>query len=119
MELSGIDSVFATRIAEASRNLPRPETLEEASRQFEAIFLRQFLGDALKPILHEAPGMSGQGSQIYNYMITDAIAGKLSESGAFGFSSLLQMQLAGGMPDDPAGSEPVMGERKNSDDIDG
>jgi len=65
-----------------------------ATEQFEAVFLRQFLGQALKPLLHDTPGSQASGSGIYQYMLTDAIANSISESGQFGFSSLLQMQLA-------------------------
>lgn len=69
-----------------------PELIE-ATRQFEAVFLRQFLGDALKPILHATPGSDGPGAGIYQYMMTDVIANSLTKQEQFGMASLLQMQL--------------------------
>lgn len=68
--------------------------LEDASRQFEAVFLKQFIGEALKPLLHETPGSQVAGAGVYQHMITDVIAENLSNSGEFGFSSMLQAQLA-------------------------
>ena len=73
--------------------------LEEASRQFEALFLKQFIGEALKPLLHNTPGSQMAGAGIYEHMITDVISENLSKSGDFGFSTMLQAQLAS--PDGP------------------
>lgn len=73
-----------------------PARLEAAAKEFEAVFLRQFLGESLKPLLHPTPGSEAPGGQIYEYFVTDALAGELSEKGLFGFSSLLQMQLTQG-----------------------
>ncbi|MFO7724817.1 MAG: hypothetical protein R6V45_04630 [Oceanipulchritudo sp.] len=69
--------------------------LHQATEKFEAIFLRQFLGKALEPLLHNTPGSNAAGAGVYQYMITDALAGSLAEQGQFGFSSLLRMQLMG------------------------
>jgi len=76
--------------------------LEEASKGFEAVFLRQFLGQALKPLLHDTPGSNSAGAGIYQSMVTEAIAENLAESGEFGFSSMLQFQLAGTLQNDDA-----------------
>ena len=73
-----------------------PARLEAAAKEFEAVFLRQFLGESLKPLLHPTPGSEAPGGQIYEYFVTDALAGELSRKGLFGFSSLLQMQLMHG-----------------------
>lgn len=78
--------------------------IREATGQFEAVFLRQFLGDSLKPLLHATPGSNAPGAGVYQYMVTDALANQLSESGDFGFASLLQMQLTGGNPAVNAGT---------------
>ena len=79
--------------------------LHQATEKFEAIFLRQFLGKALEPLLHSTPGSKGPGAGIYQYMITDALSGSLAEQGQFGFSSLLRMQLMGEVDPVPAGPE--------------
>jgi len=74
---------------------PNPAELQKATREFEALLLRQFLGQALKPILHESLGANAPGAHIYQHMMTDAIAGQLAAEETFGMSSLLQIQLSG------------------------
>lgn len=98
MELSAIDASLATQLIEAGKPAQLDKDLSKASQQFEAIFLRQFIGDALKPLLHQTPGSTGPGAQIYQHLVTEALAENLAQSEAFGFSSLLQMQLAGELP---------------------
>lgn len=78
--------------------------LQKVSREFEAVLLRQFVGEALKPLLHQTPGSNAPGAQIYQYMITDAIANNLAQHELFGLSSLLQMQLAAPVGQDGAQS---------------
>ncbi len=74
---------------------PEAERLAAVTREFEAILLRQYLGEALKPLTKGGPGMGG-GNAVYGYLVTDALASSLSSSGVFGFSHLLQAQVAGG-----------------------
>jgi len=78
---------------------PQAERLDAASREFEALLLRQYLGEALKPLNKNGPGMGG-GNAVYGYLVTDALAHGLSQSGVFGFSNLMQAQVA-----DAAGSK--------------
>jgi hypothetical protein len=71
---------------------PEAERLAAATHEFEAILLRQYLGEALKPLTQGGPGMGG-GNAVYGYFVTDALAHGLSSSGVFGFSNLLQGQV--------------------------
>jgi len=82
---------------------PLPANLKEASDQFEAIFLRQFLEKAMKPVLHSTPGSNSAGAGMYRYLMTDTLATSLASGGQFGFSNLLQMQLAENSVSSPAG----------------
>ena len=66
--------------------------LGEASQQFEAILLRQFLGESMKSLLE-----GGQAGQVYGYMLTDSLAESLSKGGGLGLSSVIQAQLGKGM----------------------
>lgn len=70
------------------------ERVGAVSREFESILLRQYLGEALKP-LTKGGDLFGGNNAIYGYMITDALANSLSASGTFGFSNLMQAQLSG------------------------
>lgn len=86
----------AAHLPTAGEPVENIRTLDQATKQFEAIFLRQFLEKAMKPLLHETPGASMAGAGIYQYMMTDVLANSLAGQGQFGFSNMLQMQLAGG-----------------------
>ncbi len=79
----------------ASRAEPAVSTvktgdLTEASQQFEAILLRQFLGESMKSLLE-----GGSAGQVYGYMVTDSLADSLSKAGGMGLSSVIQAQLGG------------------------
>lgn len=72
---------------------PEAERLGAVTREFEAMLLRQYLGEALKPLTPDGATLGG-GSSVYGYMITDTLASSLSASGVFGFSNLMQAQAA-------------------------
>ena len=89
MHIASIDPTIASRAPEA--DTPPPEKLAAASRQFESILLRQFLGDSMKPLLSGGPS-----GQVYGYFLTESLANSLSEAGGLGLSSVLQAQLGKG-----------------------
>ncbi len=60
----------------------------EVSRQFEAILLRQFLGESMKPLLEGGPA-----GQVYGYLLTDSLADTMTKAGGLGLSNILQAQL--------------------------
>ena len=67
---------------------------KEVTTQFEALLLRQYLKDALKPIfgggfLKE----TGGAHDMYRYFFTDAIAEGVARGGGLGLSSILQQQI--------------------------
>ena len=93
MEIPGATNLQNLQAPEPALS-PEDAELVDATRQFEAVFLRQFLGDALKPIFHATPGSEGPGAGFYQYMMTDVIANSLTQQEQFGMASLLQMQLS-------------------------
>ena len=67
---------------------------KEVSTQFEALMLRQYLKEALKPVfgggfLEE----TGGANDMYRYFFTDAIAEGVARGGGFGLSNVLQQQI--------------------------
>jgi Rod binding domain-containing protein len=63
------------------------------AQQFEAVLLRQFLDKSVGSMMG-----SGSGSDVYGYMLTDALSQKLAKGGGLGMSSILEKQFS------PAGS---------------
>lgn len=75
-------------------NAPESEKIAATTREFESMLLRQYLGEALKPLTKNG-SMFGSQNPVYGYLITDSLASGLSAQGVFGFSHLMQAQLAG------------------------
>jgi len=76
----------AASFADRLRGLSPVEQRHVVAQQFEAILLRQLLAPALQ-------NLPGAGNGIYNYMLTDAFAQKLSAGSGLGLSSLLERQF--------------------------
>ena len=78
-------------------DLPRLQTEEakiaEVSQQFEAIILRNFLKDSLKPVFDTYLNQETSRNSIYRYHLGDSLAESMSQREALGISSMLQMQL--------------------------
>ena len=73
--------------------LSEADKLGEASRQFEAIFLRQILKAAQKPTIRSRFNPQSFSSGIYQDMMTNQLANQISQSGALGLADRLQSQL--------------------------
>lgn len=75
--------------------LSESEKMAEIGRQFEAILLRSYLGDAMKPMLGGGVmnGMNPAQKGIYQDMMVNSLADQISSSGQFGLAHMFQMQL--------------------------
>lgn len=61
----------------------------EASRQFEAILVRQFIDESMKSLTESG----GSGGQVYGYFITNTLADAMTKGSGIGLSNILQAQL--------------------------
>jgi len=90
--------------------LGQKEKLAEIGRQFEAILLRTYLGDAMKPMLGGGimSGMNEAQKGIYQDMMVNTLADQISHSGQFGLAHMFQMQLTpkNTAADGPAAASP-------------
>jgi Rod binding domain-containing protein len=59
------------------------------SQQFESVLLKQFLDKSVGSMMG-----SSAGSDVYGYMLTDALSQSLAKGGGLGLSSILEKQLA-------------------------
>ncbi len=92
------DPVQLRQIMESDR-LSEEQKLEQASGVFEAMLLKQFLKDAMRPMFGGgALGGGGSTSQHYQDLIVDTLASSLSQEGGFGLSSVIQSELQGRTP---------------------
>ena len=88
---------WAQGTGQPKSDLPRIKTEEakiaEVSRQFEAIILRNFLKDSLKPVFKTYLNQENSQNSIYRYHLVDSLAESMSQREALGISTMLQMQL--------------------------
>ncbi len=73
--------------------LTEKQKIAEASRQFEAVLLRQILGDAQKTVIPSEFSDNSTAAGIYQDLITKTLADNISKSGAFGLARTFAQQL--------------------------
>ena len=67
-----------------------PAKIAEASRQFEAVLVRQFLSESLKSLTDNPAS-----GQVYGYFLNDTIADSITKGGGLGLASVFQAQISG------------------------
>jgi peptidoglycan hydrolase FlgJ len=77
----------------ANPNVSEQDKVKEACRQFEAILLRQILGEARKSSIATSTEGTSTEKDIYNEMIDNQVADSISRSGSFGLAKSLEKQL--------------------------
>lgn len=84
-----------------NKTLTEQQKIAEASRQFEAILLRQILSATQKPIIPSRFADNSTAAQIYRDMVTTQLADNISKSGAFGLAQVFEKQLSRPEPAGP------------------
>jgi len=89
-------------------SLSEQQKIAEASRQFEAILLRQILDSTQKPLIASKFTDNSTSSGIYRDMITAQLADSISKSGTLGLAKTFEGQLThrAGTPGLGASSSP-------------
>ena len=77
----------------ANPNVSQSDKVKEACRQFEAVLLRQILGEARKTVITSSGKGDSNETGIYNDMINNQMADSISRSGAFGLAKSMESQL--------------------------
>ena len=90
-----LEEIPAEKLA-SHQGLSEGEKIAEASRQFEAVLLRQILNDARKPVFKSTLFEKSATSGIYDEMATAQLADAISRSGEFGLARSLAVQLKPG-----------------------
>ena len=86
------DDIAPERLA-ANKTLTEKEKVAEASRQFEAILLRQILDASQKTVIQSKFADNSTANSVYRDMVTNQLADAISKSGAFGLSHIFERQL--------------------------
>jgi Rod binding domain-containing protein len=80
-------------IQRTMQSAPNRSTAQAAAAQFEAILVRQLLGDAFKPMLGTTGTEKAPGSDVYQYLVTDVVAQSVAQGGGLGIAKMLVPQL--------------------------
>ncbi len=91
------NQVAAAEVAPESlagnQSLTEHQKIAEASRQFEAMLLRQILSESQKPVIQSEFSDNSTAAGIYQDLATNQMADGMSKSGAFGFAQVFERQL--------------------------
>lgn len=97
-------NISLERLASNSQ-VPESEKIEEVSRAFEAVLLRQILSESQRPVFQSEYTGNSSSDGIYRDMIVNQMAEDISKSGSFGvgknLARELQHQLGTGKPATP------------------
>jgi peptidoglycan hydrolase FlgJ len=89
-------------------NVSEHEKIAQTCRQFEAVLLRQILGEARKTVITSSGEQNSTVNGIYNDMVTNQLADSISRSGTFGLAKSLESQLVRQvLPPSQAANAPV------------
>lgn len=77
----------------SNKQLSQDQKIAEASKQFEAIILRQFLAESQKPVIQSEFTDNSTAAGIYQDFITNQLADSLSRSGGIGLAKTFEQQL--------------------------
>jgi Rod binding domain-containing protein len=76
-----------------NKALSQDQKIAEASRQFEAVLLREFLSESQKPVINSEFTDNSNSAGIYQDMITNQLADTLSRNGGIGLAKTFEQQL--------------------------
>jgi Rod binding domain-containing protein len=85
--------------------LSEREKVQQLSREFESLLLRQILADAGKNVIHSDLMPKSVSADIYKDMVVSQLADRISQSGAFGLARTLEKELTRQLAPDGAKRE--------------
>ena len=92
MQYVGMDSSMLMEMAH-SKHTTHNQKVAAVSDQFEAVLVKQYLKEALKPMFKGVFNEDGGAHRMYRHFFTDAISESIASGGGFGVSNVLQQQL--------------------------
>jgi len=73
--------------------LSKEQKINEASRQFESVLLRQILSDSQKTVISSEFSDKSTAAGIYQDLVSKTLADSISKSGSFGLAKTFAQQL--------------------------
>lgn len=77
-----------------SRHLSEAQKVAESGRQFEAILVRQILGEAMKPVFKSEFTSNSAQAGVYQDMVVNQLAEQVTAAGGLGLATSLHRELS-------------------------
>jgi Rod binding domain-containing protein len=95
---AGIDAATAMTLARAQPPQAPASTANanaalSAAKQFESVFISEFLGSMFENIPTDGPTGGGPGEEMFRSLMTDQYAKQLEKQGGFGLAAPVARQL--------------------------
>ncbi len=65
----------------------------KAAKEFESVFVSQFLGSMFSGISTDGPFGGGQGEEMFRSLMVDQYAGAMEKQGGFGLAASVQREM--------------------------
>ena len=86
-----------------SSKMNEQQKVEQATQQFEGVMIRQYLKDAMKPLIETEMTKNSASDEIYRSYLVDIMSSSMAQSGGFGLSSALQAGIQAPQSKTPEG----------------
>jgi Rod binding domain-containing protein len=77
----------------SAKGLKDQAAMDKAAKQFEGVFISQFLGAMFSGIKTDGPFGGGQGEEMFRSMMVDKYADGLVSQGGFGLAASIKAQM--------------------------
>jgi Rod binding domain-containing protein len=77
----------------AAKGLKSASAMDAAAKQFESVFISQFLGSMFSGIKTDGPFGGGQGEEMFRSMMIDKYADGIVAQGGFGLAASVKAQM--------------------------
>jgi flagellar protein FlgJ len=67
--------------------------MDKASKEFESVFITQFLGSMFSDIKTDGPFGGGQGEEMFRSMMLDKYASSITANGGFGIAAQVKAEM--------------------------
>ena len=76
-----------------AKSFPNDAAMDKAAKEFESVFISQFLGSMFSGIKTDGPMGGGQGEEMFRSMMVDKYAQGITAQGGFGLAASIKAQM--------------------------
>jgi Rod binding domain-containing protein len=92
-DITAAQTLTQNRAIAAPHATSNPEAAKTAAKQFESVFISQFLGSMFEGVSTDGPFGGGQGEQMFRSLMLDEYGKQMEKQGGFGLSAAITRTL--------------------------